>query len=38
VRLARLRDGYVGGGRLPHRTRGKPPPTGQPARASQLTT
>ncbi len=33
VRLARLRNGDVGGGRLPHRTRGKPPPRRAPTRA-----
>ena len=33
VRLTRMRNGQVGGGRLPHRTRGKPPHRGAPARA-----
>lgn len=33
VRLARLRAGHIGGGRLPHRTRGKPPPRRAPTRA-----
>jgi hypothetical protein len=31
LRIARLRNGDVGGGRLPHRTRGKPPPRRTPA-------
>lgn len=31
--LARLRRGDAGGGRLPHRSRGKPAPRGAPARA-----
>jgi hypothetical protein len=33
VRLARLRNGDIGGGRLPHRTRGKPPPRRAPTSA-----
>ena len=32
VRLARLRSGEIGGGRLPHRIRGKPPRRKTPAR------
>ena len=32
LRIARMRRGHVGGGRLPHRTRGKPPPRRAPAR------
>jgi hypothetical protein len=33
VQLERLRAGQLDGGRIPHRTRGKPPPRGAPARA-----
>ncbi len=33
VRLKRMGNGQVGGGRLPHRTRGKPPPRGAPSSA-----
>ena len=33
VRLQRLRNGDVGGGRVPHRTRGRPPPRRAPTRA-----